>query len=524
MNTNCIKGGRVLAVLASLGLSALLIPCASAQSVTWGDTATDFNNNSSWVGGSAPGASDIAEFPVDGTIGFQPGLTADASVSGLSFLQSGYTLSGAHSLTLGTNGISSTGAGTNAVSAALRMGANSTWNIASGNTLNVSSAMNFLGRTLTKTGDGTLMLSASNTAASTSKLVVNSGTVTVADRFFLGGANAADAITLDGGTLAYAVTASMPSSYGMVMGASGGTVNALSGSTARVRGDISGSGTLTFIGGGVTQIEGTNNTHTGDTIINGRVRIMSGSTGLGDVSAVTVNSGGALELRTSDDTIGSLAGDGQVRGDVNGSYTLTTGDNNISTVFSGQIIDAFSGTATLAIQKIGTGTQTLSGSNSYTAGTTISAGALLVGNTKALGSGSVSVEGGTLDLFGGATGELDLGSGSSFSLTDGSVAFTLGAVYDSISGTGSFSLTGGVFDLQNSVVDYTADYQILSGFTNGVVGLGFGVINYDTVNYEAVMNSSGLLTFTAVPEPGTFALLSVTLAGAAFLRFRRKSV
>ena len=351
--------------------------------------------------------------------------------------------------------------------------------------------------------------------------MINEGTVRITGSTlaFLGSASGSSVITLNGGRIEWLNSSGGVNNYGVVIGASGGTI--YSQGTARVRGPISGSGTLT-LDGALTQLEGAN-THTGDTIINGTVRILSGGTGIGNLSAVTVNTGGSLLLRSTNDTIGSLAGTGIVGGVQVGSYTLTTGSNNASTVFSGTLVDAATGTSTFAFKKIGTGTQTLSGTNNYSAGTTISAGTLLVANTKALGSGSVSVEGGTLNLFGGSTGNLDIGSGSNFSLTNGSVAFTLGVVYDTISGTGSFSLTGGVFDLQNSVVDYTASYQILSGFASGVVGGGFGIINYDTTNYDAAVSSSGLLTFTAVPEPSTYALLSLALSGAAFLRFRRKS-
>ena len=62
-----------------------------------------------------------------------------------------------------------------------------------------------------------------------------------------------------------------------------------------------------------------NNTYSGATFVNSGV-LAVGGTGIGDASAVTVDSPGTLQLN-ADETIGSLAGDGALLGD----FTLTTG-------------------------------------------------------------------------------------------------------------------------------------------------------------------------------------------------------
>ncbi len=67
-----------------------------------------------------------------------------------------------------------------------------------------------------------------------------------------------------------------------------------------------------------------------------------------------------------------------------GASTLTVGDANTNSSFSGNILDGGTG-KTLAITKIGTGTLTLSGSNAFTAGLTVSAGTLEADNANALG-------------------------------------------------------------------------------------------------------------------------------------------
>lgn len=57
--------------------------------------------------------------------------------------------------------------------------------------------------------------------------------------------------------------------------------------------------------------------------------------------------------------------------------TLTTGNNNASTTFSGVIQD---GPGVTGLTKVGTGTFTLTGANTYTGLTTISGGTLQIGS------------------------------------------------------------------------------------------------------------------------------------------------
>src|SRR5690606_35578902 len=111
------------------------------------------------------------------------------------------------------------------------------------------------------------------------------------------------------------------------------------------------------------------NTYTGTTTINGGILTAGVANALGTSTAVTLanTAGAGLDLNNFDQTIGSLAGGGTTGGNVTlGSGTLTTGDAS-STIYAGTI----SGTCSLV--KIGTGTFTLSGANTYTGTTTIDA-------------------------------------------------------------------------------------------------------------------------------------------------------
>ncbi len=91
-----------------------------------------------------------------------------------------------------------------------------------------------------------------------------------------------------------------------------------------------------------------------------------------------------------------------------GSANLIIGSNNLSTTFSGTIQDAGS------ITKIGTGTLTLAGANTYSGVTTVASGVLLVSNASGsgTGTGALTVNGGTLGGSGIISGAATVGAGA----------------------------------------------------------------------------------------------------------------
>jgi autotransporter-associated beta strand protein len=117
----------------------------------------------------------------------------------------------------------------------------------------------------------------------------------------------------------------------------------------------------------------------------------------------------ALQLQTGEVTVGSIEGDGVISFS-NTGRKLTIGNNDLSTTFSGTIQDL----ATGSLEKIGKGTLTLTGANSYDHGTTISDGILLVSNTSGsgTGTGNVNVNGGTLGGSGIVAGAVTVGTNS----------------------------------------------------------------------------------------------------------------
>lgn len=196
---------------------------------------------------------------------------------------------------------------------------------------------------------------------------------------------------------------------------------------AELSGVISGTGAFVKTGSGVLDLTG-NNTFTGQVQIQaGEIAVSSVTNStiagaLGAGSSIAMGSGTgtgvlrylggagstdrAIQLAGSTggaiiaaDGAGPFVLSGSVFGTVTGNKTLTltgtsTGANQISGVIS-------NGTGALAVTKSGVGRWILNNANSYTRGTTLSAGELTVGNNSALGTGALAWTGGTLSGTGG---------------------------------------------------------------------------------------------------------------------------
>jgi autotransporter-associated beta strand protein len=108
--------------------------------------------------------------------------------------------------------------------------------------------------------------------------------------------------------------------------------------------------------------------------------------------------------------LGSIEGDGQI---FLGSYPLTVGSNNLNTTFSGVIQDGgIVGGAGGLLIKAGNGTLTLSGANTYSGGTIVRSGRLLLSNKigLAVGMGPLQVKEGTVGGTGTVVGPVTVGT------------------------------------------------------------------------------------------------------------------
>ncbi len=267
-----------------------------------------------------------------------------------------------------------------------------------------------------QTGTGTTTLTQSNTYGGLT--TVSEGTLRIENSGALGGTGS-DTVVEDGGTLEFAggITVGGGESYtvsgsgaagkaslwsaagineidGAVdVGTSGASFGADAGATLRMDGNVSGSGDITYTGDGVVVVASPNS-FTGDVTVDvgATIRYSDAGNRFVDTVGVTVNTGALYDLFGFSDTIGSLAGAGDV--DL-GSGNLTAGGTNVDTTFSGSM----AGTGNFI--KEGTGTMTFSGANTFTGELNITGGVVALGADNVFDDlMDVRLDGGTLQTEG----------------------------------------------------------------------------------------------------------------------------
>ncbi|EDM2070641.1 autotransporter outer membrane beta-barrel domain-containing protein [Salmonella enterica subsp. enterica serovar Agona] len=358
---------------------------------------------------------------------------------------------------------------------------------------NVDANSGWNGQSLTKTGAGTLILNAENTY--TGSTTISEGTLIATNVEALGTGNVTDNATLEmntGGDFDNAIsgsgqvvksgdetlTLSGANSYTGGTTISGGTLVA-SNVEALGTGDITDNATLELNAGGdfANNIGGTgsvvksgdktltlsgSNTYTGGTTISGGTLVASNVEALGS-GDVTDNA--TLEMNTGGDFANNIGGTGSVvkSGDetltLSGANSYTGGTtisggtlvaSNVEALGSGDVTDnatlelntggdfANNIGGTGSVVKSGDKTLTLSGTNSYTGGTTISGGTLVANNVEALGTGDVT-NNATLELNTG--GDFDNAiSGSGQVVKSGDKTLTLSGAN---SYSGATTISGG---------------------------------------------------------------------------------
>ncbi|EBX9332316.1 autotransporter outer membrane beta-barrel domain-containing protein [Salmonella enterica subsp. enterica serovar Senftenberg] len=324
-------------------------------------------------------------------------------------------------------------------------------------TLDPASATGWDGTSLIKQGAGTLILNAENTY--TGGTTISGGTLVATNVDALGSGDVTDDATLElntGGTFDNAISGS-----GQVVKSGDGALtlsgaNSYSGGTlisdgtlvasnveALGTGDVTDDATLELNTGGdfINNIGGTgrveksgddkltlsgSNTYTGGTLISSGTLVASNVEALG-TGDVTDNA--TLELNTGGTFDNAISGSGQVvkSGDetltLSGSNTYTGGTlisggtlvaSNVEALGSGDVTNdavlelntdgdfdnAIGGTG--RVEKSGDDALTLSGSNTYTGGTTINDGTLIATSVDALGTGDVT-DNAVLELNTGGT-------------------------------------------------------------------------------------------------------------------------
>jgi fibronectin-binding autotransporter adhesin len=594
---------------------------------------TTLNNFTTDIGGSTPRTDPLDSqtsviFVATGGSGFSnTSLGADTTISSLTYNVGGVGISSGNTLTIASAGNAltvNTGVGSAAetIGANVAMGGSQTWTVTDANsTLAVSGNISGLGASLTKAGSGTLVLSGNNsyngltTVAGgylniqgsdaldgTASVTVNTGAalqmqggVTTNNLTSLtingngpGTAGALESVDANGNSYTGAITLGSASSIGSDAGLfslTGSTISdgaftltLVGAGNGYINDVISGSGGLTMNGTGEWSLDAAN-TYTGTTTVNsGTLQLGAGianpntPTFGAATNALAVN-GGTVDLSAWNLFIGNLTGaSGTITNSLAQEVVLTLGTSTNSS-FGGSIVNGGGGAGIIDLVKQGSGTQTLTGSNSYTGPTTISGGALNIAGANALSvnsavtvstggalqlSGNISTTAASLSLVGtgpGTSGALENFSGSNtytgsitlagnasigadalstLNLSTGGLGMNAnnltlvgagtGTISDNITGTGNLVVNNtGTWTLSGSNA-YTGTTSVTAGtlvYTRGVAlknsaSINLGGTGSTTLNYAGAgttMTTPMSFSGTGTATLGNIGTGSITYSG-----------
>ncbi|MCR6475860.1 autotransporter-associated beta strand repeat-containing protein [Variovorax sp. ZS18.2.2] len=378
-----------------------------------------------------------------------------------------------------------------------------------------NAATSWNGKTLTKAGAGTLVLTGTNTY--TGDTAIKAGTLQLGN----------------GGTT------------GSIQGnvANGGVLAFNRSDAMTLAGTISGSGAVNQLGSGTTVLTGTN-TYTGGTAINAGTLQLGNGGATGSIQGDVANDGVLAFNRSGATTFaGTISGSGAVSQLGSGTTVLTAantytgntaikagtlqlGNGGTTGSIQGHVANdgvlafnrsdavTFAGTisGSGAVSQLGSGTTVLTAANTYAGGTALKAGQLNVGHSNALGTGALSMDDGT--TLGFTADRLNLANnvvltGTQDPVIDtGAFTETLGGV---ISGTGLLTKNGSGVLITTGANTYSGATTVAAGTLQAGAANTFSPASAMTVNTGATLNLAGYSQRVA----GMNLAGTVSVAGAA---------
>ncbi len=523
--------GYDYAFVAEGGWLKLIVSASAAPTNQWiTDGNGTWSNSASWSTSSAPsGQSSNAAFTTALSQASTISLDSNRTIGILSFdSTNGYTISSSNDSVLSLdNGTSASTvtvtSGSHSISAATSFLNDSAFSINTGASLAISGATSGSGN-LSKSGAGNLSLTGTSTA--TGNVTVTEGTLTVGSDSLPAGS-----LSINGATLQWADASSYDvsnsrtvsfGSFGATLNTNGNSVTLASALDSTVTTSLTKTGAGTLVLNGVNTFDGTTSVQSGTLQI-------SNDSALGDIPAVTTP--GSLSIGNATFATSTTLALNSKRGislsNANAAVNIADG-----TVLTYAGIIAGSGTLNLT----GTGALTISGANSYTGGTVLNAGSKINWNGGTMGTGTINMKGGTIDINinnGGTLNTVNVASGETGNIYGYQTRNTLNVLTGAgtlnlYSGSGGNNATSGANAFRlNNLNAYTGTINLRSttasvntftmyfngGTFNGMSGTTLNLSNY--ARLSGVTGSGGnAVNIAAVSGDSTAILSGSDYAGA----------
>ncbi len=432
---------------------------------------------------------------LSGTDSYSGATTVNASTLGLAG-----SLTGGTAITVNSSGIlSETGTATITGSTSIT--------INSGALVGLSSANSYSGTTTLNNG-GALHINTAG-ALGLGTLIINGGTIDATSAAVTSSAN--NPAQNWNGNFTYAGSNALDFGTGAVtLGAN--VIVTTTASTLTEDGNISGGFGITKAGTGTLTLTGNSDSYTGATVINAGTLNINGS--LTGGTAITLNTGGTL----TESGTGSITGTSTLT--LNASTTTLNGANSYSgattvnntatlalngsltgataiTVNTGGILTE-SGTASIgsaaASLIVNGGTVTLAGANSYSGATTLNSGTLNLNSAGALGTGTLTIFGGTINNS--STAAITTPTNNGAEAWDGSFTFTGTNSYNLGTGAVTLGLTSPTITITGTTSTLTDGGAISGNYGLTKAGAGTLVLSGNESYTGLTTISAGTLTLS----------------------------